>query len=112
MQENLSLESDLLKPLKNKLEKAIETLTKNAIFTGKEAEITLKVNVCVVKKEDKDFNEYLEPSYEYQLTEKIKESKGTHKGNVGYNYSIELDKDNNILVQNINKQETLFEEEN
>lgn len=38
--ENLNLDSELLKPMKTKLESSIDTLTKNAILTGKEAEIT------------------------------------------------------------------------
>ena len=79
--ENLNLDNKLLKPIKNKLENSINILTKNAILTGKEAEITLKVNIGITKRDDKDFNEYLEPSYEYSLTEKIKEAKGTYKGN-------------------------------
>lgn len=73
--ERLSLDNKLLKPMKEKLEKSIDILTKNAILTGKEAEITLKIGVNVTKKDDKDFNEYLEPNYDYQITEKIKEAK-------------------------------------
>ena len=73
--EKLNLDNELLKPIKERLEKTIDILTKNAILTGKEAEITLKINIGVSKK-DREFNdeieEYLQPMYEYQLSEKIK----------------------------------------
>ena len=62
--ENLNLDSELLKPMKEKLEHSIDILTKNAILTEKDAEITLKINVKVEKK-DREFNdqkeEYLQP---------------------------------------------------
>lgn len=48
--EKLSLDNKLLKPMKEKLEKSIDILTKNAILTGKEAEISLKIGVNVTKK--------------------------------------------------------------
>lgn len=64
--------------MKTKLESSIDTLTKNAILTGKEAKITLKINVSISKK-DREFNdekqEYLQPNYDYQISEKIKEAK-------------------------------------
>lgn len=67
--EKLNLDNELLKPIKERLEKTIDILTKNAILTGKEAEITLKINIGVSKK-DREFNdeieEYLQPMYEYQ----------------------------------------------
>lgn len=40
--EKLNLDNELLKPIKNRLENAIDILTKNAVLTKKEAEITLK----------------------------------------------------------------------
>lgn len=109
--ENLNLDNKLLKPIKNKLENSINILTKNAILTGKEAEITLKLNIGITKRDSEDFNEYLEPNYEYSITEKIKEAKGTYKGNLGFNYVVEIDKGNNIIVKNINEQQSLFKEE-
>lgn len=108
--QNLDLDSKLLKPVKEKLEKSIDTLTKNAIFTGKEAEITLKITVGVNKKEDENYEEYLEPSFEYQLTEKIKEAKGSYKGHLGMNYQVEIDEKNNTTkVKEINEQTSMFE---
>lgn len=109
--EKLNLDNELLKSIKERLEKTIDILTKNAILTGKEAEITLKINIGVSKK-DREFNdeieEYLQPMYEYQLSEKIKEEKGSYKSSVGFNYSVEIDDENNIVVKNVNEQQSLF----
>ncbi len=108
MAENLNLDSKLLNPMKEGLEQSINILTKNALLTKKESEITLKINIGVTKRFDKD-KEWLEPKFEYQLNEKIKEAKSSYKNDLGFNYKIELDDDNNILVQNINEQTSLFE---
>lgn len=109
--ETLNLDSELLKTIKNKLENSIDTLTKNAIITGKEAEITLKINVSVVKK-DREFNdeieEYLQPFYDYQISEKIKEAKGSYRGVAGMNYAVSIDEENNVIVQDVNEQQSLF----
>lgn len=109
--ESLNLNSQLLKPMKEKLEKSIDILTKNAILTKKDAEITLKINISVTKK-DREFNneikEYLEPMYDFQISEKIKEAKGSYKGAVGFNYALIIDDENNVLVQDINEQQSLF----
>ncbi len=108
--QELNLDNKLLKPLKDNLEQSINLLTKNAILTKKESEITLKINIGINKRCDKE-KEWLEPKYEYQLKEKIKEAKSDFKDDLGFNYSIEIDKENNILVQNINEQASLFDEE-
>ena len=109
--ENLNFDNELLKPIKTKLESSIDTLTKNAILTGKEAEITLKINISVTKK-DREFNdeiqEYLQPNYDYQIAEKIKEAKGTYKGFVGFNYAITINDNSELIVQDINEQQKLF----
>lgn len=109
--ENLNLDSELLKPMKTKLESSIDTLTKNAILTGKEAEITLKINVSISKK-SREFNdekqEYLQPNYDYQISEKIKEAKGSYKGFVGFNYAVTINEDDNLVVQDVNEQQSLF----
>ena len=107
----LNLDSELLKPMKEKLESSIDTLTKNAILNGKDAEITLKINVSVNKK-DREFNdeieEYLEPIYDFQVQEKIKEAKGSYKGAVGFNYSVSINDEQELEVQNMNEQQSLF----
>lgn len=108
--ENLSLDSKLLKPLKDNLEQSLNIFTKNAILTGKEAEIALKIGIGAEEK-NKDGKKWLEPKIEYTFNEKIKENKSSFKDELGYNYSIELDDDNNVLVENINEQESLFEED-
>jgi len=109
--ENLNLDSELLKPMKEKLENSIDILTKNAILTKKEAEITLKINISVTKK-DREFNdeiqEYLQPIYDFQISEKIKEAKGSYKGVVGFNYAITINDENNVIVQDVNEQQSLF----
>lgn len=109
--ETLNLDSELLKPMKTKLEASIDTLTKNAILTKKDAEITLKINVSVTKK-DREFNdeieEYLQPIYDFQISEKIKEAKGSYKGVVGFNYAVTINDENNVIVQDINEQQSLF----
>lgn len=109
--QKLNLDNELLKPMKDRLEKSIDVLTKNAILTGKEAEITLKINVGV-SKQDREFNdeiqEYLQPNYEYQLSEKIKEAKGSYKSSLGFNFSVEIDDENEIVVKNVNEQQSLF----
>ena len=109
--QNLDLTSELLKPMKEKLEKSIDILTKNAILTKKDAEITLKINVSVQKK-DREFNdeieEYLQPIYDFQISEKIKEAKGSYKGVVGFNYAVTINDENNVIVQDINEQQSLF----
>ncbi len=107
MQENLNFDSELLKPIKDNLEHSINILTKNALFTEKEAEITLKINIGITSRSDKE-KHWLEPKFEYSVNEKIKEAKSSFKDDLGYNYSIELDKDNNIIVKNIYEQEKLF----
>ena len=107
----LNLDSELLKPMKEKLESSIDTLTKNAILNGKDAEITLKINVSVSEK-NREFNdkieEYLEPIYDFQIQEKIKEAKGTYKGAVGFNYSVSINDEQELEVQNMNEQQSLF----
>ena len=105
--EELNLDSELLKPIKEGLEQSISVLTKNALLTNKEAEITLKINIGV---NTRDFNGkiYSEPQIEYQISDKIKEAKSSYKDDLGYNYKIELDDDNNILVQNMSEQTKLF----
>lgn len=108
--QELNLDNKLLKPIKENLEQSINILTKNAILTRKEAKITLKINIGITKRSDKE-KEWLEPKYEYSFNEKIKEAKTSFKNDLGYNYSIEIDDKNNILVKNINEQESLFDKE-
>lgn len=111
MQEKLNLDNELLKPMKERLEHSIDVLTKNAILTRKESEITLKINIGVNEK-DREFNdeieEYLQPMYDFQISEKIKEAKGSYKSSLGFDYAVEIDEENNIVVKNMNEQQSLF----
>lgn len=111
MQEKLNLDNELLKSMKKRLEQSIDILTKNSILTGKESEITLKINIGVNKK-DREFNdeieEYLQPMYDFQLSEKIKEAKGSYKSSLGFDYAVEIDDENNVVVKNMNEQQSLF----
>lgn len=108
MVESLNLDSKLLNPMKEGLEQSIDILTKNALLTKKEAEIILKIDIGVTKRFDKE-KEWIEPKFEYQLKERIKEAKSSYKNDLGFNYEIKLDDDNNILIENINEQTNLFE---
>ena len=109
--DKLNLDNELLKPMKEKLENAINMYTKNAILTGKESEITLKISVGVTEKE-REFNDkiesYLQPTYEFQFTEKIKEDKNAYKGMAGFDYAVEINDENDVVVKNINEQQSLF----
>ena len=112
--EKLNLDNELLKPIKDDLEKAIDTLTKNAILTGKEAEINLKLNISTLKNtiETTDgIEEITQPVYEYQISDRIKETKSSRKRSVGAEYSIELDEEGNVMVKKVNNQTSLFDEE-
>lgn len=83
---------------------------KSSDMASDELDEILTILFDVTKKDDKDFNEYLEPNYDYQITEKIKEAKGTYKSCLGFNYSVEIDGDD-VLVKNVNEQQSLFGEE-
>lgn len=114
MKEKLNLDNKLLKPMKKKLEQSIDILTKNAILTGKEAEITLKINVGISKKDKKindEIEEYLQPIYDFQISEKIKEIKDSYKSSLGFNYSVEINEDNEIVVKNVDEQQSFFKED-
>ena len=112
--EKLNLDNELLKPIKDDLEKAIDTLTKNAILTGTEAEINLKINIRNLKNTIEityRIEEIKQPVYEYQISDRIKETKSSRKSSVGAEYSIELDEEGNVMVKKVNNQTSLFDEE-
>lgn len=108
--EELTLKSSMLEKMSTNLEKTIQVLTKIAVETHKESEINLKINISSIKR-FKDGKGWVEPEFEYVLSNKIKENKVSHKDTLGFNYSVEIDEDGNVLVENINKQENLFDEE-
>ena len=99
--EELNLDSELLEPMKLRLEKTIDTLTKKALATGKESEINLKIKIGITERYDeKTGKDWIEPEIEYQITDKIKEDKGTYKQSLGFNYEIELDEENKVIIKN------------
>lgn len=109
--EELTLKSSMLEKMSTNLEKTIQVLTKIAIETHRDSEINLKINISSIKRINKDGKEWIEPEFEYILTNKIKEEKDSRKEKLGFNYSVEIDEEGTVLVENINKQENLFDEE-
>ena len=112
--ERLDLDCELLEPLKSSLELALNKMILLAYTTDKEAEINLKINIGTQSfsfTENGKTSKWAEPRINYQINKKLKEYKDTKKGLVGFNFQLELDKDNNLSITRINEQETLFEKE-
>lgn len=114
--EELNLDSKLLLPIKQSLEKVINRLMFEVINKDKEAEINLKISIDKIKQEkvDKNFliiDKWTEPIINYQITEKIKAYKETSKGNVGHNFKIDQENDK-FIVEEVNKQTSFFDKEN
>ena len=107
--ERLDFNSELLKPMKEQLEIIINRLM-NICVTGKrEAEIVLKINLdsshLGETNEDGEYIEWEEPRLNYQISEKIKETKNTKKESLGYDYELKINEETNeVYVEKINKQ--------
>ena len=113
--EELNLDSKMLLPIKTNLESVINRLMYSVINEDKEAEINLKIQIEKTTKEKlyKEINfidKWIEPRFSYSISEKIKEHKETNKGIVGFDFAIGYENDR-FLVEEINKQESLFDEE-
>ncbi len=115
--EKLNLNSELLKPMKEQLEIIINRLTNVVATQNKEAEITLKINLNTTKRyeeidgEEPNVVEWIEPIISYQISEKIKEFKNTNKGNLGFDYELRVDENNNeVYVGKVNQQITILED--
>ena len=113
--EELNLDSKMLLPIKTNLESVINRLMYSVINEDKEAEINLKILIEKTTKEKfyKEINfidKWIEPRFSYSISEKIKEHKETNKGIVGFNFAVGYENDR-FLVEEINKQESLFDEE-
>lgn len=81
----------------------------------KEAEVNLKISIDKEKKEKlyKEINfidKWVEPRFSYTITEKVKEHKETNKGTLGFNFIIDQEGEQ-FLVEEVNKQESLFDKE-
>lgn len=102
----LKLDSKLLNPMACSLEGKIQNLMAEVLKKNKSGEISLKVELGTreVEKELEDGNieTYKEPVINYQLTEKIKETKAIEKGELGTGYKIEAnDLLDDILVDKV-----------
>jgi len=113
--EKLDLDSELLKPMKEQLELIINRLMSICATGNKEAEISLKINLDSYKKGEYDkgtlIKEWTEPRLEYQISEKIKETKSTRKGLLGTDYELKVnEEDNSVYIQKINEQLSMLED--
>ena len=113
--EKLDLNSELLRPIKEQLELIVNRLIGICATGNKEAEISLKINLDTYKgrKFDKGklIDEWTEPRLEYQISEKIKETKNTSKGLLGTDYEMQINKENNeVYIQKINEQMSITED--
>lgn len=113
--EKLDLNSELLRPMKEHLEIIVNRLMSVCATGNKEAEISLKINLDSTKRGEYDkgklVKEWTEPRLEYQISEKIKETKNTSKGLLGRDYELQINKeDNNVYVQKINEQMSMLED--
>lgn len=107
--EKLDLNSELLQPMKEQLEIIINRLINVCATGNKEAEITLKINLDTSEEHEYDrgivVKTWIEPRFEYQISEKIKEVKNTSKGMLGRNYEMKIsEEDSNVYVQKVNEQ--------
>lgn len=115
--QKLDLDSELLKPMRDQLELILNRLM-NVVVTGKrEAEINLKINLdsfhCGDTKDDGEYIEWEEPRIDYAISERIKETKNTNKGSVGFDYELKINEETNeVFVEKINKQLSIDEMEN
>ena len=113
---SITLNSELLKPMREQFEIILNRLVGIVATQNKEAEITLKLNLDSTKQyeevDEKTVKEWVEPRIDYSISEKIKETKNTNKGLVGFDYQVKVDEENNITyVEKINEQTTLFGED-
>ena len=107
--EKLDLDSELLKPMRDQFEIVLNRLAGVVATQNKEAEIVSKQFEEV---DEKTVKEWVEPRIDYSISEKIKETKNTNKGLVGFDYQVKIDEETNqTYVEKINEQTTLFEED-
>lgn len=113
MQQKLTLDSEILKPMHDGLEILLNRLMNIVITDSREAEINLKISLDSQKhgevNKNGEYIEWEEPRISYQLSEKIKEYKNTSKGELGSDYEVKVDEHTgNVFVQKINEQTSLF----
>lgn len=116
MQQKLDFNSELLKPIKDQIEVIINRLMLTVAESNKEAEITLKIDLDKSQEYQCEYgeviSEWVEPRISFSISEKLKETKNTIKGNVGKDYELKVDTSTNTLyVEKINEQTSFFEED-
>lgn len=94
--EGLKLDGRMLKPMSTLLETKIHDLMMEVLKNNKIGEITLKLELATIEREKVVDGEvlldtWLEPIINYQLTEKLRETKATRKGGLGQGYEIKAD---------------------
>ena len=114
--QKLDLDSELLKPMREQFEIILNRLMNVVVIGNKEAEINLKINLNSSHLGDTTdegkYIEWEEPRIDYSISEKIKETKNTNKGSIGYDYELKIDEETNeVFVEKINKQLSIDEME-
>ena len=106
----ITLDNKLLKPMKQAFEHSIDLMIKNALINNRDTEVNVKVLISTSEEVNADGEVYTSPRIQYKVVEKIKEPKADYKGYLDCNFAISLDDENNIVVRNVDEQQTLFNE--
>lgn len=114
--QKLDLDSEVLRPLRDQLELILNRLMNVVVTENREAEINLKINLDSSHfgdtTDDGEYIEWEEPRIDYSISERIKETKNTNKGSVGYDYELKINEETNeVFVEKINKQLSIDEME-
>jgi hypothetical protein len=113
-EQKLDFNSEMLQPMKEQMELILNRLIGYISVANKTAEINLKITAETINHTDTNeetFEEikWIEPILDFQITEKIKESKGTVKGKVGFDYKMGVDPNSNVVyVKKVNEQISLL----
>lgn len=110
---NITLDNELLLPMKRAIEESIDRMLKVVANTNKGTEITLKIEL------EKETNSSLSksvlapvysPRINYTIKEKVKEQKYKQDKTLGHEFKISETEDG-FVVEKAVEQESLFEEE-
>ena len=107
----INIEGRLLKPMKEDLEKSLDRMIKSTLMADRDTEVSLKIAISTYREYKSSGETYTVPLIQYKISEKIKEPKADYKGQLGSHLSIELDEEDNIIIKNVEKQLSLFEED-
>lgn len=107
----ITLDSELLLPIKQELEQAIDRLLKVSVALNKETEVNLKITLQTRKeRRTNSLNASIVPEIEYKVSEKIKEYKTSSKNTLGRDFEINETEDG-LIIEKYVDQESLFDEE-